>query len=65
MPLAPRQTSMAQHVSMLLNLVSEARQPQANSLLEMSLVPANSQAVPRSLVEEGGCLGQKPCQGPL
>lgn len=65
MPLAPRQTITAQRVSMPLNLGSEAGQPQANSLMDMSLVPANSQAVPRSPLEEGGCFGPKPCQGLL
>lgn len=54
MPLAVRQTSMAQHVSVPLNSVSRVGWPQADSLLEMSLAPANSQTVPRSPLEEGG-----------
>lgn len=63
MPLAPRQTSMAQHMSIPLNSVSRVGWPQADSLLEMSLAPANSQTVSRSPLEEGGLFRAKMVPG--
>lgn len=54
MPLAPRQTGTAQHVSTPPNSVPRAEWPQANSLLEVSLASVNSQTAPRSPLEAGG-----------